>query len=119
MYLSVFVFGGLELFEIGLYGCSEMFNEGFCWLVQIGVIWCKVYDDLVLLQWIENGIVWIIDYVIFDVEGEYLYGVFYLGLLEFYEWLCDLFDDECCVIGMCWISEINQFYGGDEMLEWM
>lgn len=116
-YLFVQEIGGVDLFEVGLYGCSEMFNEGFCCLVQIGVIRCKVYDDLVLMQCIENGSMLLIDYVIFVVEGEYLYGVFYLGLLEFYEWLCMLLEDECCVIGMCCISEINQLYGGNEVLE--
>ena len=46
--------GGLEPFEIGLYGCSEMLNEGFRRLVQTGVIRRKVHDDLALLQRIEN-----------------------------------------------------------------
>jgi len=116
---SVLASGGLEPFEIGLYGCSEMLNEGFRRLVQTGVIRRKVHDDLALLQRIENGTAWTTDYATLDAEGEYLHGAFYLGSPEFYEWLRDLPDDERRAIGMRRISEINQLYGGDETLERM
>jgi len=111
--------GGLEPFEIGLYGCSEMLNEGFRRLVQTGVIRRKVHDDLALLQRIENGTAWTTDYATLEAEGEYLHGAFYLGSPEFYQWLRDLPDDERSAIGMRRISEINQLYGGDETLERM
>ncbi len=42
--------GGVGPFEVGLYGCSEMLNEGFRRLVQTGVIKRKVHDDLALMQ---------------------------------------------------------------------
>ncbi|WP_313219678.1 acetyl-CoA hydrolase/transferase C-terminal domain-containing protein [Stenotrophomonas sp.] len=111
--------GGLEPFEIGLYGCSEMLNEGFRRLVQTGVIRRKVHDDLALLQRIENGTAWTTDYATLEAEGEYLHGAFYLGSPEFYQWLRDLPDEERSAIGMRRISEINQLYGGDETLERM
>ncbi|WP_421575159.1 acetyl-CoA hydrolase/transferase C-terminal domain-containing protein [Stenotrophomonas maltophilia] len=111
--------GGLEPFDIGLYGCSEMLNEGFRRLVQTGVIRRKVHDDLALLQRIENGTAWTTDYATLEAEGEYLHGAFYLGSPEFYQWLRDLPDDERSAIGMRRISEINQLYGGDETLERM
>jgi acyl-CoA hydrolase len=111
--------GGLEPFEIGLYGCSEMLNEGFRRLVQTGVIRRKVHDDLALLQRIENGTAWTTDYATLEAEGQYLHGAFYLGSPEFYQWLRDLPDDERSAIGMRRISEINQLYGGDETLERM
>lgn len=111
--------GGLEPFEIGLYGCSEMLNEGFRRLVQTGVIRRKVHDDLALLQRIENGTAWTTDYATLEAEGQYLHGAFYLGSPEFYQWLRDLPDDERSAIGMRRISEINQLYGGYETLERM
>ncbi|MFI8570388.1 acetyl-CoA hydrolase/transferase C-terminal domain-containing protein [Stenotrophomonas bentonitica] len=111
--------GGLEPFEIGLYGCSEMLNEGFRRLVQTGVIRRKVHDDLALLQRIENGTAWTTDYATLEAEGEYLHGAFYLGSPEFYQWLRDLPEEERSAIGMRRISEINQLYGGDETLERM
>lgn len=109
--------GGLAPFDIGLYGCSEMLNEGFRRLVQTGVIRRKVHDDLGLMQRIENGSTLTIDHATLEAEGEYLHGAFYLGSPEFYQWLRDLPDDERGAIGMRRISEINQLYGGNEALE--
>lgn len=109
--------GGVDPFEVGLYGCSEMLNEGFRRLVQTGVIKRKVHDDLALMQRIENGSTLSIDHATLAAEGEYLHGAFYLGSPEFYEWLRTLPDDECRAIGMRRISEINQLYGGNETLE--
>ena len=109
--------GGVDPFEVGLYGCSEMLNEGFRRLVQTGVIRRKVHDDLALMQRIENGSTLSIDHATLAAEGEYLHGAFYLGSPEFYEWLRTLPEDECRAIGMRRISEINQLYGGNEALE--
>ncbi|WP_312316705.1 acetyl-CoA hydrolase/transferase C-terminal domain-containing protein [Stenotrophomonas sp.] len=109
--------GGLDPFEVGLYGCSEMLNEGFRRLVQTGVIRRKVHDDLALMQRIENGSTLSIDHATLEAEGEYLHGAFYLGSPDFYQWLRDLPEDECRAIGMRRISEINQLYGGNETLE--
>lgn len=109
--------GGLAPFEIGLYGCSEMLNEGFRKLVQTGVIRRKVHDDLALMERIENGSTLSIDHATLAAEGEYLHGAFYLGSPEFYDWLRTLPDDERGAIGMRRISEINQLYGGNETLE--
>ncbi len=114
---SVLECGGLDPFEIGLYGCSEMLNEGFRRLVQTGVIRRKVHDDLALMQRIENGSTLSIDHATLEAEGEYLHGAFYLGSPDFYQWLRDLPEDECRAIGMRRISEINQLYGGNETLE--
>ena len=109
--------GGLGPFEEGLYGCSEMLNEGFRKLVQCGVIKRKVHDDLVLMKRLDNGSAYTADHATLAAEGEYLHGAFYLGSPEFYEWLRTLPDDECRAIGMRRISEINQLYGGNEELE--
>lgn len=109
--------GGLGPFEIGLYGCSEMLNEGFRKLVQTGVIWRKVHDDLGLMQRLADGTASNGDRGRLAREGEYLHGAFYLGSTEFYEWLRNLPDAERAAIGMRRISEINQLYGGNETLE--
>ena len=90
--------GGVDPFEVGLYGCSEMLNEGFRRLVQTGVIKRKVHDDLALMQRIENGSTLSIDHATLAAEGEYLHGAFYLGSPEFYEWLRTLPEDECRAI---------------------
>ncbi len=108
--------GGLEPFETGLYGCSEMLNEGFRRLVQSGVIRRKVHDDVALMQRLANGSAYTADHAQLAEEGEYLHGAFYLGSPEFYDWLRHLPEDECRAIGMRRISEINQLYGGDETL---
>ncbi len=109
--------GGLEPFEEGLYGCSEMLNEGFRALVQCGVIKRRVHDDLALMKRLDNGSAYTADHATLAAEGEYLHGAFYLGSSEFYEWLRTLPEDECRAIGMRRISEINQLYGGNEELE--
>ena len=109
--------GGLGPFEIGLYGCSEMLNEGFRVLVQSGVIRRKVLDDLAVMQRLENGSAYGSDHATLAAEGEYLHGAFYLGSPEFYDWLRHLPEDESRAIGMRRISEINQLYGGNETLE--
>ncbi len=109
--------GGLRPFEIGLYGCSEMLNEGFGVLVQTGVIRRKVLEDLSVMQRLANGSAYGSDHATLAAEGQYLHGAFYLGSPEFYDWLRHLPEDESRAIGMRRISEINQLYGGNESLE--
>ena len=48
---------GRELgrFDIGLYGCSEMFVNGFLRLIEAGIIRREVYDDVVLQQLLNSG----------------------------------------------------------------
>jgi acyl-CoA hydrolase len=48
---------GRELgrFDQGLYGCSEMFVNGFMRLIDAGIIRREVFDDLVLQQLINRG----------------------------------------------------------------
>jgi hypothetical protein len=109
--------GGLEPFATGLYGCSEMLNEGFKQLVQAGVIRRKVVDDAALMQRLADGTAKLGDHARLQRDGEYLHGAFYLGSHEFYEWLRTLPPEQCRAIGMRRISTVNQLYGGDEGLE--
>ncbi|MEC7987947.1 MAG: acetyl-CoA hydrolase/transferase C-terminal domain-containing protein [Myxococcota bacterium] len=48
-------YGGLGTFEEGLYGCSEMFIEGFLHLIQAGVIKREVFDDISLQKLLNAG----------------------------------------------------------------
>ena len=114
---AVIASGGMDPFAIGLYGCSEMLNEGFKRLVEAGVIRRKVVDDEALMTRIAQGTANIGDQARLERDGEYLHGAFYLGSPAFYDWLRHLPDDQRRGIGMRRISEINQLYGGHESLE--
>lgn len=114
---AVIASGGMDPFAIGLYGCSEMLNEGFKRLVEAGVIRRKVVDDEALMTRIAQGTANLGDQARLERDGEYLHGAFYLGSPAFYDWLRHLPDDQRRGIGMRRISEINQLYGGHESLE--
>jgi acyl-CoA hydrolase len=114
---AVVASGGMDPFTIGLYGCSEMLNEGFKRLVETGVIRRKVVDDQALMARLARGTANLGDQARLERDGEYLHGAFYLGSPAFYDWLRHLPDDERHAIGMRRISEVNQLYGGNESLE--
>ncbi|MEL1266024.1 acetyl-CoA hydrolase/transferase C-terminal domain-containing protein [Pseudoxanthomonas putridarboris] len=114
---AVIASGGLDPFATGLYGCSEMINEGFKRLVETGVIRRKVVDDELLMRRIADGTANLGDQARLERDGEYLHGAFYLGSPAFYQWLRELPDDQRRAIGMRRISEINQLYGDHEPLE--
>ncbi|MDH5822881.1 acetyl-CoA hydrolase/transferase C-terminal domain-containing protein [Luteimonas sp. RD2P54] len=109
--------GGLAPFEQGLYGCSEMINEGFRRLVEVGVIRRKVVDKAALMQRMNDGSASALDRDLVERDGEFLHGAFYLGSPEFYDWLRELDDDTRRGIGMKRVSEVNELYGLDEGLE--
>ena len=114
---AVIASGGLDPFEHGLYGCSEMINEGFRKLVQTGVLRRKVVDDEPLMRRINDGSASETDRERLEREGEFLHGAFYLGSHEFYDWLRNLDDAGQRGIGMRRVSEVNELYGGRESLE--
>ncbi|MFC5579282.1 acetyl-CoA hydrolase/transferase C-terminal domain-containing protein [Lysobacter niabensis] len=107
----------LSPFVQGLYGCSEMINEGFRVLVETGVIRRKVVDDEGVMQRLADGTVTADDNARLQREGEYLHGAFYLGSPALYQWLRDLPGEERRAIGMRRVSEVNELYGGHEALE--
>jgi acyl-CoA hydrolase len=113
---AVLASGGLDPFAIGLYGCSEMVNEGFKRLVETGVIRRKVADDEALMQRIADGSANLGDHARLERDGEYLHGAFYLGSPAFYDWLRELPDDQRRAIGMRRISMINELQHGQETL---
>ncbi|QIL21687.1 acetyl-CoA hydrolase/transferase C-terminal domain-containing protein [Thermomonas sp. HDW16] len=114
---AVIASGGLGPFEHGLYGCSEMINEGFRKLVQTGVMRRKVVDDEALMRRDADGTADHADRQRIEREGEFLHGAFYLGSPDFYDWLHTLDDATRRGIGMRRVSEVNELYGGNETLE--
>ena len=44
-----------EPFRTGLYGCSEMFVNGFLWLIEAGIVRREVYPDVALQRLINQG----------------------------------------------------------------
>ena len=116
---AVIASGGMDPFEIGLYGCSEMLNEGFQHLVEAGVIRRKVVEDEALTRRLADGTANLGDHARLERDGQYLHGAFYLGSPAFYDWLRTLPDDQRRGIGMRRISEVNQLYGSSEPLERM
>jgi hypothetical protein len=114
---AVVASGGLDPLPNGLYGCSEMVNEGFRKLVECGVLRRKVVDKVSLMQRIADGEASELDQALLARDGEFLHGAFYLGSPDFYAWLRDLDDDTRHGIGMRRVSEVNQLYGGNEALE--
>jgi len=110
--------GELAPFRDGLYGCSEMINEGFKRLVEVGVIKRKVVEDMGIMQRDAAGTATAADRTVLERDGEFLHGAFYLGSPEFYDWLRGLPDDEHPHgIGMKRISEVNDLYNCQEALE--
>lgn len=114
---AVIASGGLDPMPEGLYGCSEMINEGFKRLVETGVMRRKVVDKESLMQRVVDGSASDLDRELVDRDGEFLHGAFYLGSPVFYDWLRNLDDDTRRGIGMRRVSEVNELYGGNETLE--
>ena len=109
--------GGLDPFQEGLYGCSEMINEGFRVLAERGVLKRKVVDDLPLMQRVVAGDADAAELDRLERDGNYLRGAFYLGSPEFYDWLRNMTPDAARGIAMRPISEINALSRDSETLE--
>jgi acyl-CoA hydrolase len=109
--------GGTAPFAQGLYGASEMVNDGFRALHQAGILRRRVLDDIAAMQRINAGTPSDDDRARLASEGRWLDGGFYLGSTDLYAWLRDLPPGEREGLGMTRISHINELYGGNESLE--
>ena len=109
--------GGTSAFEIGLYGASELVNDGFRALRQAGILSRCVIDDVAAMQRINDGKASAEDQARLDSEGRWLDGGFYLGSHDLYQWLREMPAAERRGLGMTRISHINELYGGNEALE--
>jgi acyl-CoA hydrolase len=114
---AVIASGGLDPLPQGLYGCSEMINEGFRRLVECGVLRRKVVEKESLMQRLADGSASDHDRALLERDGQFLHGAFYLGSPAFYDWLRDLDHDTRRGIDMRRVSEVNELYGGNETLE--
>lgn len=108
--------GGYEPFEIGVYGCSEMVNEGFKALVEHGIMKRRVVDDLALMRKLNSGELSADENEVIETEGKYLRGGFYLGSPEFYQWIGEQGAQEN-TLEMDRIGRINSVTGPDYELE--
>ena len=113
---AVLASGGLGPFEQGLFGCSEMVNEGFRLLVERGVMRRLVVDDEAVMRRIVDGQASDEDRARLERDGQFLHGAFYLGSPAFYAWLRDMPEAERRRIGMRRVSEVNDLFG-DEPLQ--
>ena len=109
--------GGVGVFQRGLYGASELVNDGFMRLRQAGILTRRVLDDVEAMQRLETGTASDDDHRRLQDEGRWLDGGFYLGSQDLYDWLRTLPAAEKAGIGMTRISHINELYGGNETLE--
>ena len=109
--------GGTATFEIGLYGASELVNDGFRALRQAGILKRRVLDDVEAMQRINGNQASAQDQARLEAEGRWLDGGFYLGSHDLYDWLREMPPTEKRGVGMTRISHINELYGGNEALE--
>jgi acyl-CoA hydrolase len=109
--------GGTAPFADGLYGASEMVNDGFMRLRRAGILVRQVLDDLPLMQRVHDGVATDADRARLAAEGHWLNGAFYLGSTDLYAWLRGLPPQEARGLGMTRVSHINELYGGAELLE--
>jgi acyl-CoA hydrolase len=109
--------GGTEPFKLGLYGASEMVNDGFRELAEAGVLSRKVLDETAAMARINRGQATPHDLERLDTEGRFLDGAFYLGSHALYDWLRGLSPAQARGIGMTRVSHINELYGNNEALE--
>jgi acyl-CoA hydrolase len=110
-------FGGTAPFKLGLYGASEMVNDGFRRLAEAGVLTRRVLDETAAMARINRGQATPHDLERLETEGRYLDGAFYLGSHALYDWLRGLPPEQARGIGMTRVSHINELYGNNEALE--
>jgi len=103
-------YGGTNIFSIGLYGSSEMFVNGFRFLIDSGVVKRKVFSDLKLQQQSNRG------EKVHSDEGVYMHGGFFLGPSDFYQWLRDLNAEQQKSICMTSVLNVNQLDTDYELL---
>lgn len=109
--------GGTAPFAQGLYGASEMVNDGFRALHEAGVLKRRVLDDVGAMARLNRGEGSPHDRERLARDGRWLDGAFFLGSKALYRWLHELPADQARGIGMTRVSHINELYGSNEGLE--
>lgn len=96
-------------FEQGLYGCSEMFVNGFLKLIEAGIVKRRVFGELATQEAVNRG----------DLDpatlpgGVLMTGGFFLGPTDFYATLRGLSPEQRAAIRMDRIDRINQLDSPD------
>ena len=109
--------GGLDPFEQGLFGASEMLMDGFARLVDAGIVKRLVVEDAAVMQRLVDGTATDADHRRLEEDGCYLHGAFYLGSADFYDWLRSRTPGQARRILMSRVSHLNELYGGHQGLE--
>lgn len=107
--------GGLNHFNLGLYGASEMFLDGFMHLYRAGILKREVFDDERLQSQANDGR--IAEQTGAQGSGAVLDAAFFLGSEDFYRWLRELTPQEWPRFRMSSVGRINQLYGDNPTLE--
>lgn len=107
--------GGRDPFELGLYGASEMFMDGFMHLYRAGILAREVFDDPEVQARADAGRLDETPELV--GTGALMDAAFFLGSRPFYEFLNGLDADERPRFRMTSVGRINQLYGGSEALE--
>ncbi len=95
--------GGLAPFEAGLYGASEMVQDGFMHLQRAGILKRRSWDNLAMERAAAAG------RLAGDVPGgHYLRGAFFLGSRELYRWLAETELHDPDAIDMAPVSQVNE-----------
>ena len=108
--------GGVKPFQLGLYGASEMVNDGFRALAQAGILSRRVVDDVGVMARANRGLATDADDALIERNGRWLDGAFYLGSNDLYRWLRQLSPEQARGLAMMPVSRINQLYGGEQRL---
>lgn len=101
--------GGLDPFEDGVYGCSEMVTDGLLILLERGIMSRQVYMD------IETEKTALADQASVDKPGICLHGGFYLGPAAMYERLRTLSPELRARIAMTRVSFTNDLFGSEDL----
>ncbi len=100
-----------DRFEIGLYGCTEMFVHGFIELYKSGVLKREVFDDLERQLQANRGT---LDKTLAGT-GRVLDAGFFLGSKDFYRKLRELSDEDLNRLQMRTVSFINHLFGDEHL----
>ncbi len=109
--------GGTAPFQQGLYGASEMVNDGFRLLAEHGILKRHVVDDLDAMRRLNQGNATESDLALCREQGRWLEGAFYLGSNDVYRWLHAMPAAQARGLRMIRISEVNTLGQHDQALQ--
>lgn len=112
--------GGEGSFATGLYAATEMFTDGFMHLHRSGILKRRVYPDIAVQEAALGGMPpaeLVTRFGETAASGSLLHAAFFLGSVDFYDWLRSLTVAEREEFRMTSVSTINELYGDQQQLE--